>query len=78
VVACGVRGDHLSAISHCLTRTLLCAAALSLVPTVWRSYEVNPEYVAQLQAAGLFFVGTDDRNQRMEIVELDREWRQWR
>lgn len=36
-------------------------------------YEVNPEYVAALQAAGLHFVGTDDRQVRMEIVELDRE-----
>ena len=36
-------------------------------------YEVNPEAVAPLTAAGLHFVGTDDRSQRMEIVELDRE-----
>jgi CTP synthase (UTP-ammonia lyase) len=37
-------------------------------------YEVNPDYVDRLQAAGLIFSGTDDRNQRMEIVELDREF----
>lgn len=33
-------------------------------------YEINPKYVAQLEAAGLKFVGTDDENTRMEIVEL--------
>ncbi len=36
-------------------------------------YEVNPDYVDRIQAAGLIFSGTDDRAQRMEIVELDRE-----
>jgi CTP synthase len=36
-------------------------------------YEVNPAYVNAIQEAGLFFVGTDDRSQRMEIVELDSE-----
>lgn len=33
-------------------------------------YEVNPKYVAQLEEAGLKFVGTDDEKTRMEIVEL--------
>lgn len=35
-------------------------------------YEVNPDYVPALTNAGLIFSGTDDRSQRMEIVELDR------
>ena len=36
-------------------------------------YEVNPEVVAQIQAAGLNFVGTDDKGVRMQVVELDRD-----
>ena len=36
-------------------------------------YEVNPELVPELEAAGLLFTGKDDvRGQRMEIIELDR------
>lgn len=35
-----------------------------------RSYEVNPELVPRLEAAGLRFVGKDDTGTRMEIVEL--------
>ncbi|CAI7564350.1 hypothetical protein N7527_005346 [Penicillium freii] len=38
-------------------------------------YEVNPEYIDQLQAAGLHFIGKDDQGERMEIVELkDHPW----
>lgn len=33
-------------------------------------YEVNPEWVEKLAAAGLNFVGKDDKGERMEIVEL--------
>lgn len=33
-------------------------------------YEVNPEYVDKIQKAGLIFSGRDERNQRMECVEL--------
>lgn len=33
-------------------------------------YEVNPEYIDQLTAAGLNFIGKDDKGERMEIVEL--------
>ncbi len=46
------------------------------VKSVWERhrhrYEVNPEYVPTLQANGLVISGTDDRIQRMEIIELDR------
>jgi CTP synthase len=35
-------------------------------------YEVNPEYVPSIAAKGLHFTGTDERKQRMEIIELDR------
>lgn len=34
-------------------------------------YEVNPEYVKSLEAAGLKFVGRDEENVRMEIAELE-------
>ncbi|XP_014222385.2 CTP synthase-like [Trichogramma pretiosum] len=34
-------------------------------------YEVNPKYVSDLEAAGLKFVGRDEDNIRMEIVELE-------
>jgi CTP synthase len=33
-------------------------------------YEVNPEYVTQLEDGGLRFTGVDDKGQRMEIIEL--------
>lgn len=33
-------------------------------------YEVNPKYVAELEKAGMNFVGTDTEKQRMEIMEL--------
>ena len=36
-------------------------------------YEVNPDKVQQLEAAGLFFTGRDDTGQRMEIAEISRE-----
>lgn len=35
-------------------------------------YEVNPKYVAELEAKGLKFVGHDSEKQRMEIMELDK------
>lgn len=34
-------------------------------------YEINPKYVPQLEEAGLKFVGTDEEETRMEIVELE-------
>lgn len=33
-------------------------------------YEINPEYIAPLEAAGLQFVGKDETGQRMEIFEI--------
>uniref|UniRef100_A0A182VAF2 CTP synthase n=1 Tax=Anopheles merus TaxID=30066 RepID=A0A182VAF2_ANOME len=33
-------------------------------------YEVNPDYVAQLESHGMRFVGTDSEKERMEIMEL--------
>ncbi|KAF4730491.1 hypothetical protein FOZ62_022678 [Perkinsus olseni] len=33
-------------------------------------YEVNPQLVPQLEAAGMRFVGIDERGQRMEIAEI--------
>ncbi|KAK4904088.1 CTP synthase ura7 [Elasticomyces elasticus] len=33
-------------------------------------YEVNPEHVDKLAAAGLPFIGKDDKGERMEIIEL--------
>ncbi|WPH02737.1 Hypothetical protein R9X50_00560500 [Acrodontium crateriforme] len=38
-------------------------------------YEVNPQYIEQLQEAGLQFIGKDDTGVRMEIIELkDHPW----
>lgn len=34
-------------------------------------YEVNPEYVSRFEAAGMKFVGQDEKNVRMEILELE-------
>ena len=36
-------------------------------------YEVNPDCIAEIQKAGLRLVGTDERRQRIEIVELRRK-----
>ncbi|PHH78522.1 hypothetical protein CDD80_6711 [Ophiocordyceps camponoti-rufipedis] len=33
-------------------------------------YEVNPDHVDELEAAGLHFIGKDDSGRRMEILEL--------
>lgn len=33
-------------------------------------YEVNPEFVDQLQEAGIQFIGKDETGQRMEIFEI--------
>ena len=38
-------------------------------------YEVNPDYIDKLEKAGLPFIGKDDSDQRMEIIELkDHPW----
>ena len=38
-------------------------------------YEVNPSYVDKLAAAGLNFIGKDEKGERMEILELkDHKW----
>ena len=34
-------------------------------------YEVNPDMVAELEAAGMRFVGKDTEGERMEIIELE-------
>ena len=34
-------------------------------------YEVNPDMVDKLESAGCVFVGKDETNKRMEILELD-------
>lgn len=33
-------------------------------------YEVNPDYIEKLSAAGLNFIGKDDKGERMEVIEL--------
>jgi CTP synthase len=33
-------------------------------------YEINPDYISCLEEKGLFFVGRDDKGERMEILEL--------
>ena len=38
-------------------------------------YEVNPEFIERLESQGLTFVGKDDKNERMEVIELkDHPW----
>lgn len=38
-------------------------------------YEVNPKYIEQIETAGLQFIGKDDKNERMEIIEIkDHPW----
>lgn len=33
-------------------------------------YEVNPEYVEQMEKSGLLFVGRDEKGERMQVLEL--------
>lgn len=35
-------------------------------------YEINSAYVERLENAGMQFVGVDDQNERMEVMELDK------
>lgn len=38
-------------------------------------YEVNPAYIEKLEAAGLTFIGKDDKGERMEVIEIkDHPW----
>lgn len=34
-------------------------------------YEVNPDYIERLQAAGLRFIGRDSTGKRMEVATID-------
>ena len=34
-------------------------------------YEVNPEFVSKFEAAGMKFVGQDEKNVRMEVRSID-------
>jgi CTP synthase len=36
-------------------------------------WEINPEYVKQIEAKGLHFVGRDGRGERMQVAELKRK-----
>ncbi|KAF0697998.1 Aste57867_11329 [Aphanomyces stellatus] len=36
-------------------------------------YEINPDFVADLEGAGLHYVGRGDKGLRMQIAELDRD-----
>lgn len=35
-------------------------------------WEINPEYVPKIEAAGLRFTGRDGRGERMQVAELPR------
>jgi CTP synthase len=37
-------------------------------------YEVNPAYVQRIEEKGLFFLGRDERGERMQVAELQGEW----
>ena len=39
-------------------------------------YEVNPKYVAEIEAKGMTFVGHSTDGQRMEIMEIKGGWGQ--
>lgn len=45
--------------------------------TIWERhrhrYEVNPEYVEQIEEAGFKFIGRDETGQRMQVAELPGE-----
>ena len=44
-------------------------------PKIWERhrhrYEVNPAYIERLTAAGMRFVGTDEKGERMQVLELE-------
>jgi len=37
---------------------------------IWKTFQVNPAVVEQLERSGMRFVGHDDEGKRMEIMEL--------
>ncbi len=64
--------DCFFSFSHA-TQPLCACIHTSFTPLCPRScarYEVNPDLVPKLEAAGLQFVGKDETGQRMEILEL--------
>eukprot|EP00611_Tribonema_gayanum_P004237 TRINITY_DN13408_c0_g1_i1.p1 TRINITY_DN13408_c0_g1~~TRINITY_DN13408_c0_g1_i1.p1 ORF type:complete len:606 (-),score=116.30 TRINITY_DN13408_c0_g1_i1:21-1580(-) len=68
----GARSTILSARANGETSTVsrLYGNADSVLERHRHRYEVNPEMVADIEAAGLEFVGRDDSGKRMEIAEL--------
>lgn len=57
------------------TATLEGSLASSVLERHRHRYEVNPAYIEKLEENGLTFVGKDDQNVRMEIIELkDHPW----
>ena len=46
-------------------------------PKIWERhrhrYEVNPAYIERLAASGMRFVGTDEKGERMQVLELPPE-----
>ncbi|KAJ6848305.1 CTP synthase-like [Iris pallida] len=53
----------------CVTSKLYQNSA-SVVERHRHKYEVNPDFIGQLESAGLKFVGSDESGRRMEVLEL--------
>jgi CTP synthase len=65
----GKRATHFNTTSSIL-RTLYGGVA-TVEERHRHRYEVNPDYIEELEKAGMKFVGRDDTGKRMEIMELE-------
>jgi len=71
----GLRATHFQPGSEWSKLRALYAGKEEILERHRHRYEVNPEYIEKLEAAGLNFVGKDKEGRRMEVVELkDHPW----
>ncbi|PHH58516.1 hypothetical protein CDD81_5542 [Ophiocordyceps australis] len=71
----GSRATHFQPGSEYSKLRALYGEATSILERHRHRYEVNPDYVDALDAAGMTFIGKDDSGNRMEIFELkDHPW----
>lgn len=66
----GTRNAHFQSGSEWSTLRSLYGGALVVEERHRHRYEVNPDSIAELEAAGMHFVSKDDSGERMEAFEL--------
>ncbi|CCC10503.1 hypothetical protein SMAC4_06675 [Sordaria macrospora] len=66
----GTRTTHFQPGSEFSKLRALYGEATSIEERHRHRYEVNPDYIDKLEQSGLIFIGKDDTNERMEVVEI--------